>query len=94
MVGIRGELRTLKRMGKKKVKKIYLLGEAKEKMADFFRGSGEVTMVRDLKEAVALASREAYSGDAVLFSPACSSFDMFKDYAERGDKFTQLVKAL
>jgi len=51
-------------------------------------------MVRDLKEAVALASREAYSGDAVLFSPACSSFDMFKDYAERGHKFTQLVKAL
>ena len=51
-------------------------------------------MIKDLGEAVALISKEAKSGDTVLFSPACSSFDMFKDYAERGEYFISLVKNL
>lgn len=68
-----------------------MLGEAKEKMADFFKGDTEVVKVADLKEAVRLARKEARPGETVLFSPACSSFDQFRDYEERGEKFVEYV---
>ena len=47
-----------------------------------------------LEEAVALAARQARPGDAVLLSPACASFDMFKDYAHRAAVFCDAVQAL
>jgi UDP-N-acetylmuramoylalanine--D-glutamate ligase len=43
---------------------------------------------------VELASRQASSGDVVLLSPACASFDMFRDYQDRGQQFKALVMAL
>ena len=63
-------------------------------MDRIFKGDTEVILVKDLKEAVTLASRAAKSGETVLFSPACSSFDMFRDYEERGEKFMEWVKGL
>jgi UDP-N-acetylmuramoylalanine--D-glutamate ligase len=47
-----------------------------------------------MDEAVALAARRARPGDAVLLSPACASFDMFKDYAHRAAVFVAAVEAL
>jgi UDP-N-acetylmuramoylalanine--D-glutamate ligase len=47
-----------------------------------------------MDEAVRRAARLAHPGDAVLLSPACSSFDMFQSYAERGDRFAEAVKKL
>jgi UDP-N-acetylmuramoylalanine--D-glutamate ligase len=47
-----------------------------------------------MEEAVRIARELALPGDAVLLSPACSSFDMFRSYAHRGDVFTQAVKEL
>ncbi len=47
-----------------------------------------------LEEAVASAARHARPGDAVLLSPACASFDMFRDYRHRGEAFAAAVKAL
>ena len=49
---------------------------------------------RSLADAVAIARREAQPGDQVLLSPGTSSFDMFKNYADRGDQFRNLVQAL
>ncbi|MGE5587942.1 MAG: UDP-N-acetylmuramoyl-L-alanine--D-glutamate ligase [Clostridia bacterium] len=46
------------------------------------------------EEAVRLAAREAAPGDVVLLSPACASFDMFRNYKERGDKFKEIVRAM
>lgn len=63
-------------------------------MGEAFRDCGEVILVKDLKEAVLAASKEAKTGEVVLFSPACSSFDTFKDYAERGEVFIKLVQQL
>jgi UDP-N-acetylmuramoylalanine--D-glutamate ligase len=47
-----------------------------------------------LENAVMLAFEQAKPGDAVLLSPACSSFDMFKSYSERGEKFVAAVRQL
>ncbi|HUY82999.1 MAG TPA: UDP-N-acetylmuramoyl-L-alanine--D-glutamate ligase, partial [Steroidobacteraceae bacterium] len=53
-----------------------------------------VERVASLEEAVAAAARLARHGDAVLLSPACASLDMFRDYAERGERFADAVRAL
>jgi UDP-N-acetylmuramoylalanine--D-glutamate ligase len=50
--------------------------------------------VSSLEDAVARASESARPGDTVLLSPACASFDMFRDYADRGERFRALVEAL
>ena len=47
-----------------------------------------------LPEAVALAAQRAHAGDAVLMSPACASFDMFKDYEHRAQVFCDTVRAM
>ena len=53
-----------------------------------------VTLADDLPQAMKLAARWAQAGDAVLFSPACASFDMFKDFAHRGEIFSGLVREM
>ena len=53
-----------------------------------------VDLAGDLATAVAHAAAEAKPGDIVLLSPACASFDQFKDYEQRGDVFRGLVHAL
>ncbi|HUN56594.1 MAG TPA: UDP-N-acetylmuramoyl-L-alanine--D-glutamate ligase [Candidatus Binataceae bacterium] len=79
---------------REKVKLLILFGAARAKMHDELAGSVAIEVVTTLDEAVALAARRAVSGDTVLLSPACSSFDQFKDYAERGRVFQELVQAL
>jgi UDP-N-acetylmuramoylalanine--D-glutamate ligase len=62
-----------------------------------FRELGPLTdtvSAETLEEAVLLAHRAAVPGDVVLLSPACSSFDMFRDYKERGRVFQESVKRL
>jgi UDP-N-acetylmuramoylalanine--D-glutamate ligase len=54
----------------------------------------DTVLVEDLPAAVRDAFEHAHPGDVVLLSPACSSFDMFRNYAERGDLFKSLVRAL
>jgi UDP-N-acetylmuramoylalanine--D-glutamate ligase len=54
----------------------------------------QVTQVETLEEAVGAATRLAHSGDVVLLSPGGTSFDAFRDFAERGDRFKELVQGL
>lgn len=78
------------------VKHLVLYGETKYDMARAAEASGfsDISIVSDLKEAVAKASKVSQAGDAVLLSPACASWDMFKDFEQRGDLFKTLVRAL
>ena len=79
-----------------KVKHFVLLGQTKEKIAETARKLGfeNIIMTESLEEAVETCATLAEPGDAVLLSPACASWGMFKNYEERGDKFKEIVKAL
>ena len=80
--------------GKGKIKEIILIGEAREKM---FNALGKIFPVQfavSMEEAVKKAFEAASPGETVLLSPACSSFDMFKNYEQRGEVFKQLVAGL
>ena len=79
-----------------KVKHLVLLGQTREKIAEAARKVGfeHIIMVDTLEEAVRTCADLAEPGDAVLLSPACASWGMFKNYEERGDKFKDFVNAL
>jgi UDP-N-acetylmuramoylalanine--D-glutamate ligase len=79
---------------KKKVRRLVLFGAAKEIMARSVGQFTETVIVDDLHAAVSDAATHARAGDVVLLSPACSSFDQFRNYAERGKIFRRLVQAL
>lgn len=77
-----------------KVKKLVLLGATAEKIAAEAHKLGfeDTILVETFEEAVKTCARYAAPGDAVLLSPACASWGMFKNYEERGEKFKELVK--
>ncbi len=89
-----GDYAPLRRPLKEKVRLAILNGAAGAKMRDALDGATALELVGTLKEAVDRAARAARRGDTVLLSPACSSFDQFKDYAERGNVYKELVRAL
>jgi UDP-N-acetylmuramoylalanine--D-glutamate ligase len=77
-----------------KVRRLILIGAARDTMRAALEGATEIELVQTLGEAVRRAAAAASRGDTVLLSPACSSFDQFKNYAERGRIFQELVRAL
>lgn len=79
---------------RQKVKRLVLFGAAKQKIAQALGHLTDTVLVDDLPAAVQDAFEHADPGDVVLLSLACSSFDMFRNYAERGDLFKSLVRAL
>jgi UDP-N-acetylmuramoylalanine--D-glutamate ligase len=79
---------------KKKCKILILLGEAKEKINRAIGDYAETYLVGTFEEAVLLAYQKSRSGDIILLSPGCSSYDMFRNFEERGDYFKKLVAQL
>ncbi len=89
-----GDLSPLKKLVEKRVKHLILVGEAKERMNHELGGLTDTVLAKTMEEAVSLAGQKAKRGEVVLLSPACSSFDMFKDYKERGKVFKEAVRRL
>ncbi len=89
-----GSYEPLAKISRKKAKAVIVIGEAKDKIANALSGYTVVLKSDTLRDAVALAHQRATSGDVVLLSPACSSFDQFKDYKDRGDTFQRIVRSL
>ena len=72
-----------------------LVGEAADEMQKAFEPLVPVHRAgMSLEDAVAQARRIAEPGDVVLLSPACASFDMFRNYEHRGDRFRELVQSM
>jgi UDP-N-acetylmuramoylalanine--D-glutamate ligase len=84
----------LVRAGHERLKGAVFLGEAKRLLAEAFEDAVPYVAVGRMEEAVAAAFSMAGPGDVVLLAPACSSFDMFLDYRQRGDVFKAAVKGL
>ena len=84
-----------------KVKKLILLGQTSEKIFDAVKEESEkqnkkvdIYFCESLEETVDLANKKAKPGQVVLFSPASASFDMFKNFADRGNKFKNIVNKI
>ncbi|HEY1690731.1 MAG TPA: UDP-N-acetylmuramoyl-L-alanine--D-glutamate ligase [Polyangiaceae bacterium] len=78
----------------RKGRAVVVMGEAADAIARAVGDRVPVSRARDMDEAVRAAASLAKPGDAVLLSPACSSFDMFRDYEHRGDEFARAVRVL
>jgi UDP-N-acetylmuramoylalanine--D-glutamate ligase len=78
-----------------KVRHVVLIGRDAPALAAALEGVCATETVASMQEAVIAATRVArHAGDTVLLSPACASFDMFRDYGHRGDVFAAAVRAL
>ena len=78
----------------RRVKGLVLLGEASRKIQSQLAGTAPMTRAASMEEAVSLAFGQADPGEVVLLAPACASFDMFRDYEDRGNVFKEAVQRL
>ena len=79
---------------KNKIKCIVAYGNAKETIHEELSSTFEVSKIELLQDAVQLSNQKAVNGEIVLLSPGCASFDLFKNFEDRGIKFTQWVREL
>ncbi|NIP30847.1 MAG: UDP-N-acetylmuramoyl-L-alanine--D-glutamate ligase [Candidatus Dadabacteria bacterium] len=86
------DYKVLKEIINKKVKHLVLIGESRAKMKEQLGKRVYTTVANSLEEALNSALDSSEPKDTLLFSPACSSFDMFKSYEERGRKFKEIVQ--
>ena len=76
------------------LRSVVAIGEAAAEVEEAFAGRCPVTVAESMEEAVSTAAAIARVGDTVLLSPGCASFDWYSSYAERGDHFSLLVRAM
>ena len=88
-----GSYQPLAALVAERVSHLVLIGEARWRMEEELSGLTNTVLCESLEEAVAYAREKTQPGGVVLFSPACSSFDMFKNYEERAERFKALVRA-
>jgi UDP-N-acetylmuramoylalanine--D-glutamate ligase len=79
---------------RRRVKHAILIGESAPLLRRAWHGAAAMSDAGSLREAVEYAAREASPGEVVLLSPACASFDMFRDYQDRGHQFKDAVLSL
>jgi UDP-N-acetylmuramoylalanine--D-glutamate ligase len=80
---------------KKKVRALICLGVDNEKLKNTFKNIiGTIKETQSVHELVRMALQAAHEGDVVLLSPACASFDLFRNYEDRGDQFRREVLEL
>lgn len=89
-----GDFESLKPLIASKTKKVILFGEARDRIESLIGKDKPVLKETKLRQAVESAYRSARSGDVVLLSPGCASFDEFANYKERGNYFKDVVRNL
>jgi len=86
------DFRTLRDVIRRKVKSAILIGVARPIIKEAWEGTAELVEAETLEEACRVSLEKAVKDDTVLLSPACASFDMFKNYQERGKMFKELIR--
>ena len=79
---------------RQRVKRVYTIGAAAEKIESQIQGTAEIDRAETLENAVRRAGQSAVTGDIVLLAPACASFDQFQSYEHRGRVFKEVVHSL
>jgi UDP-N-acetylmuramoylalanine--D-glutamate ligase len=79
---------------RQRVKKLILIGEAADRIESIFKDLVPIQRAETIEDAVLCAYRSSARGDAVMLSPMCASFDMFQDYAQRGELFMKAAEEL
>jgi UDP-N-acetylmuramoylalanine--D-glutamate ligase len=92
----KGDFTGLKSQVRRRVKTLVAMGEAKDEIVTALAGDPEkgILEAESMEEAVEKAFGAAVEGETVLLSPACASFDMFDNYAQRGNRFREIVERL
>jgi UDP-N-acetylmuramoylalanine--D-glutamate ligase len=88
-----GDFRVLRDLVQKKIKFLVALGESRKEIEAAFSDLVSVYAVESLEEALRAARAATRPGQTVLFSPACASFDMFRDYQDRGKQFKAIISS-
>lgn len=90
-LGKNADFKPLQNPVKQFVRKVILIGAAAAELQEALQNCSVTTIATSLQHAVKLAKNAAQSGDIVLLSPACASFDMFNNYEQRGEEFMRIV---
>ncbi len=88
------DLDSVKKILAKRVRGVYIIGKYSQVMANAWSDAVPCLICADLKEAVRRAWKDAESGEVVLLSPGCASFDQFKSFEDRGEQFSEIVREI
>ena len=89
-----GEFERMRALVQQKARAVLTIGKAAERIAEALDGAANIVQAGDLQHAVEWAREHAHSGETVLLSPACASFDQYRNFEHRGEHFEELVRAL
>ena len=89
-----GEFERMRELVTSRARAVLTIGKAADRIAEALAGTTEIIAAGDMSRAVAWARENARSGETVLLSPACASFDQFRNFEHRGEHFEELVRSL
>ena len=89
-----GEFERMRALVAEKTRAVITIGKAADRIGEALSGAAEIVPMGDMQHAVAWARENAKEGDTVLLSPACASFDQYRNFEHRGEHFEELVRAL
>jgi len=89
-----GEFERMRELVAEKTRAVITIGKAAERIAEALDGAATIVPMGDMERAVRWARENAREGDTVLLSPACASFDQYRNFEHRGEHFEELVRAL
>lgn len=89
-----GEFERMRDLVQSKARTVLTIGHAADRIAEALNGAGEIVPAGDMQRALEWARANAKPGDTVLLSPACASFDQYRNFEHRGEHFEELVRAL
>ena len=89
-----GEFERMRDLVKEKTRGVITIGKAAHRIAEALEGAVTIVPAGDMEHAIDWAAKHAKNGDTVLLSPACASFDQYRNFEHRGEHFQELVNAL